>query len=255
MSQPSRREFIQSAATTVTALALSNLASAADRPRRVVVWSEGTAPKDVYPADINSAVAAGLAPLAPAWEVVVAGIDQPDQGLDATRLAGTDVLIWWGHKRHDDVKDDLVRRIVERVKTQGMGFIGLHSAHYCKPYRALMGTACGWREYVADGTSVTIHVKQPDHPIARGIQDFHLPKIERYGEPFVVPEPEAVVLEGEYLRPDGGKEKGRMGLCWTVGRGRVFYFTPGHETYPDFLRDDVRHVLRNAVEWAAPRAA
>ena len=134
-----------------------------------------------------------------------------------------------------------------------MGFISIHSSHFAKPYKALMGTACSWREYKADGTSARVIVKLSDHPIARGVKDFDLPKIERYGEPFAVPEPEAVVLDGVYTKPNGEKEPGRMGLCWTVGKGRVFYFTPGHETYDDFFRPEVRQILRNAVEWAAPK--
>jgi trehalose utilization protein len=115
-----------------------------------------------------------------------------------------------------------------------------------------MGTACSWREYKADGTSVEVIVADPAHPICRGVKNFKLPKIERYGEPFAVPTPEAVPLDGIYTKPDGSKEPGRMGLCWTVGKGKVFYFTPGHETYDDYYRPEVRQILRNAVEWAAP---
>jgi trehalose utilization protein len=62
-----------------------------------------------------------------------------------------------------------------------------------------------------------------------------------------------VVFDGVYTKPNGGKEPGRMGLCWTVGKGKVFYFTPGHETYDDFYRPEVRQILRNAVLWAARR--
>ena len=98
-----------------------------------------------------------------------------------------------------------------------------------------------------------IIVKDPTHPIAKGVKDFSLPKIERYGEPFAVPTPEAVVFDGIYTKPDGQKENGRMGLCWTVGKGRVFYFTPGHETYDDYFRPEVRQIFRNAVEWAGAK--
>jgi trehalose utilization protein len=217
----------------------------------VVVWSEGTAPKDVYPKDINGAVADALRLLV-GWEVIVASIDEPGQGLPPERLAGTDVLIWWGHKRHEEVANALVDRVDRRVREEGMGFIALHSSHFAKPYKRLMGTRCSWREYKADGTAVEVIVKAPDHPIANGVKNFRLPKIERYGEPFAVPTPEAVVLDGVYTKPDGQTEPGRMGLCWTVGKGRVFYFTPGHETYDDFLREEVCRIMRNAVMWAAP---
>jgi trehalose utilization protein len=206
----------------------------------------------MYPHDINGAVADALKSLS-GWEVIVASIDDPDQGLSDERLNATDVLIWWGHKRHGEVKDDLVKRIERRVREQGMGFIALHSSHFAKPYKALMGTPCSWREYKADGTSVQIKVGAPQHPIAQGVKDFELPKIERYGEPFRVPVPEAVPLEGVYTKPDGKTEPGRMGMCWTVGKGRVFYFTPGHETYDDFFRPEVKQIMRNAVQWAAPQ--
>ena len=225
---------------------------AAAAKRRVVVWSEGTAPKKVYPNDINAAIAEGLASLE-GWEVITAGLKDPDQGVSEERLRQTDVLIWWGHQRHGDVADALVERIYKRVHDDGMGFISLHSSHFAKPYKRLMGTRCSWREYMADGTSVKVIVKDPSHPICKGVKDFVLPKIERYGEPFAVPEPEAVPLDGIYTKPNGQTEPGRMGLCWAVGKGRVFYFTPGHETYDDFFRPEVRQILRNAVQWTCSR--
>ncbi|MCX8108667.1 MAG: ThuA domain-containing protein [Verrucomicrobiae bacterium] len=248
----SRRGFLKTASLATTGCLLSPYLIAAQGKRIVVVWSEGTAPKDLYPNDINAAIAEGLKTLN-GWEIRVAHIDQPDQGLPDNLLNAADVLIWWGHKRHGEVKNELVDKIERRVKQEGMGFISVHSSHFAKPYRRLMGTPCSWREYKTDGTSVRIIVKLPDHPIAKGVKDFELPKIERYGEPFRVPEPEAVVLDGIYKKPDGQEEPGRMGMCWTVGKGRVFYFTPGHETYDDFYRPEVRLIMRNAVEWAAPK--
>jgi trehalose utilization protein len=232
---------------------------AATNKRQVVVWSEGTANVDpksklVYPDDINTAIAEGLKPLQDqGWEVIKASLNDPDQGLGEERLNRTDVLIWWGHKRHGDVKDELVSQIDRRVKEQGMGFIGTHSAHFSKALKRLLGTACSWREYVDDGTSAQIVVKEPNHPICHGVKDFKLPKIERYGEPFAVPPPESVPLEGIYTEPDGTTESARMGLCWTLGKGRVFYFTPGHETYNDYYRPEVRHIFVNAVQWTAAK--
>lgn len=248
----SRRSLLGLGAATAAAAVLNINLFAATSQRRVVVWSENTAPVDkVYPKDVNTAIAEGLKSLE-GWDIVIAGIDQPEQGISEALLNSTDVLIWWGHKRHGDVKDELVDRIVKRVKEQGMGFLSVHSSHFAKPYRKLMGTACSWREYKADGTSVKITVKEPNHPIAKGVKDFALPKIERYGEPFAVPTPEAVPFEGIYTKPNGEQEPGRMGLCWTIGKGRVFYLTPGHETYDDFYRPEIRQIMKNAVEWAAP---
>jgi trehalose utilization protein len=224
-----------------------------------VVWSEGTAnvdpaSKDIYPNDINSAIAEGLKPLeGSGWQIVKASLNDPDQGISDELLNSTDVLIWWGHKKHGEVKDELVDKIEKRVKGGEMGFIGTHSCHFAKPFKRLMGTACSWREYVADGTSAEIIVKEPNHPICKGVKNFKLPKIERYGEPFAVPTPEAVPLDGLYTKPSGQTEPGRMGMCWTVVKGKVFYFTPGHETYNDYHRPEVRQIFVNAVQWAAPK--
>ncbi len=256
----SRRTALGLGATLATGVLLDLNLFAATTKRKVVVWSEGTANVDsasklVYPNDINTAIAEGFKPLeAKRWEVVKASLNDPDQGLSEERLASTDVLIWWGHKKHGEVKDELVNQIVKRVKEQGMGFIATHSAHFSKPLKQLLGTRCSWREYVADGTSVEVIVKEPDHPICQGVKNFKLPKIERYGEPFAVPPPEAVPLDGLYTKPDGQTQPGRMGLCWTVGKGKVFYFTPGHETYDDYYRPEVRQIFINAVQWAAPKA-
>ncbi len=218
-----------------------------------MVWSEGTAPKDMYPKDINGAVAEGLTGALKDWEIILGNLSDPDQGVSDELLKKTDVLMWWGHKKHKDVKDELVDKIDRRVREEGMGFLSLHSSHFSKPYKKLMGTACSWREYKADGTSAKVIVKATDHPIAKGVKDFELPKIERYGMPFAVPTPEAIVLDGIYTKPDGKTEPGWMGLCWTVGKGNVFYFTPGHETYDDFFRPEIRLIMRNAVEWAAKK--
>jgi trehalose utilization protein len=252
----SRRQMLGLGAAAATGLLLAPGLLAQQAKRRVLVWSEGTASVDaeskkVYPKDINTAVAEGLKDLE-GWEISTASLTDPDQGVSDEVLKKTDVLIWWGHKKHGDVKDALVNKIVARVKEESMGFISLHSSHFAKPYKKLMGTPCSWAEYVADGTSVKISVKEPNHPIAKGVKDFSLPKIERYGEPFRVPKPEAVPFEGVYTKPNGETAPGRMGLCWTVGKGRVFYFCPGHETYDDFYRPEVRLIMRNAVQWAAP---
>jgi trehalose utilization protein len=255
----SRRTAMGLGATLAAGVLLDVPLFAADNKRKlVVVWSEGTAnvdaaSKKVYPDDINTAIAEGLKPLdSQGWEIVKASLNGPDQGISDELLNRTYVLIWWGHKKHGEVKNELVDKIVGRVKEQGMGFIATHSSHFSKPLKKLLGTPCSWREYVADGTSVEIIVKEPEHPICKGVKDFKLPKIERYGEPFAVPTPESVPLDGVYTRPDGQTQPGRMGLCWTIGKGKVFYFTPGHETYNDYYRPEVRQIFNNAVKWAAP---
>lgn len=224
-----------------------------DRARRcVVVWSEGTAPKAVYPNDINGAVAEGLQELRN-WEVVKANLSDPDQGLPEALLNRADVLIWWGHQKHDQVKNELVDKIVKRVKEDGMGFISLHSSHFAKANKKLMGTPCTWKAYVTDSTTLKITVKDAQHPIAQGVKDFTIKHGERYSDPYAVPTPKAVVFEGDATLKDGKIDHSQIGLTWEVGKGKVFYFQAGHETDPVFFDENVRRIMMNAVRWASAR--
>jgi hypothetical protein len=129
-----------------------------------------------------------------------------------------------------------------------MGFIALHSAHFSKPLKALLGTSGAWSAYVNDGKPHQISVSDPQHPIARGVRPFTIPREERYEEPFVVPAPEAVVFHGFH---ESTKTAARQGLCWTIGKGRFFYFRPGHEEFPVYFMPEIRRILRNAALWAA----
>jgi trehalose utilization protein len=89
----------------------------------------------------------------------------------------------------------------------------------------------------------------PDHPIAAGLPGkWDVPQTEMYNEPFHVPEPDAVVFEERW---DKG-ERFRSGCAWKVDKGRVFYFRPGHETYPVFREETCLRVVLNAARWAAP---
>ncbi len=253
MSEMDRRTFIGGgvAAACATSLMLGTQADAKPQKRRVICWSEGTAPKNIYPADINHAIAEGLSPLK-GWDVVTASLNDADQGLPDDLLNSASVIIWWGHMRHDDVKTELVNKLVHRVKEEGMGFIGTHSAHWSRPFKALMGTPCGWTGgYNEDGSSVAVSVKAPKHPITKGIKDFVIPHTERYTERFEAPDPEQLIFDGVYTLPNGKTEPSRQGMIWTVGKGRVFYFQPGHESYPIYFQEEVRQVFRNAVPWAA----
>ena len=145
--------------------------------------------------------------------------------------------MWWGHQRHGEVTDEHVQRIVERVKKGGMGFIAMHSAHYSKALKALLGTNCGWKGgYVEDGSKLEMIVKDKQHPIAAGISDFSFPHTERYTEPFEIPEPESVVFDGVYTLPDGSKESSRQGMVWTVGKGRVVLLPARPRDLSDLLR-------------------
>jgi trehalose utilization protein len=221
---------------------------------RITVWGENVHEhrsakvKKIYPQGMHAAIAGGLARLLPAAQVATATLQEAEHGLTAERLANTDVLTWWGHLAHDQVADEVVRRVQARV-LEGMGLIVLHSGHYSKIFRLLMGTTCSltWRE--ADERE-RIWVCNPGHPIARGLgRYFELPMEETYGEPFAVPAPEEEV----FLSWFEGGDVFRSGCCWRRGNGSIFYFRPGHEHYPTFHNETVLRVIANAAEWARPR--
>ena len=216
----------------------------------VTIWNEHRHEREddhvatVYPEGIHATIADALADVN---EVQTATLDEREHGLADDVLASTDVLCWWGHDAHDEVDDHVVDRVQERV-LEGMGLIVLHSGHYSKIFKRLMGTSCSlqWRE---DGGVERLWVVDPGHPIADGLEEsFELPETEMYGEPFDVPEPDRLVFTSWF---EGG-EVFRSGCCYRRGNGRIFYFRPGHETYPIYEDEAVRQVLRNAVDWAMP---
>ncbi|OLZ41286.1 trehalose utilization protein ThuA [Natrinema saccharevitans] len=216
----------------------------------VTVWNEyrhertDDAVATVYPDGIHETIAEALAD---DHDVRTATLDDPDHGLTDAALSATDVLLWWGHEAHDEVTDRVVDRVQERV-LEGMGFVPLHSAHYSKPFKRLMGTSCSL-QYREDGEAERLWVVDPGHPIADGLaESIALPETEMYGEPFDVPEPDRLVFVSWFA----GGEVFRSGCCYRRGNGRIFYFRPGHETYPIYEDERVRRVLHNAVEWAAP---
>ncbi len=224
-------------------------------PLRVIVWGENVheatdaAVAAIYPHGMHRAIADGVQALLPDARVETATFQAPEHGLSEARLADTDVLTWWGHRRHAEVSDEVVDRIERRVRA-GMGLIVLHSGHYSKIFQRLMGTPCSliWR---VAGERERLWVCDPAHPIARGIDRyFDLPHEEMYGEPFAVPAPEEQVFISWF---EGG-EVFRSGCCWRRDRGRIFYFRPGHEIYPTYFDANVRRVIANAVEWSAGRA-
>ena len=181
-------------------------------------------------------------------EAVTATLGDPDQGLPDSLLNSADVLIWWGHLAHDKVSDALVDRIEKRVHA-GMGIVFLHSAHFSKVMKKVLGTSCSlrWRE---DGGAERVWTASPTHPIATGIpQGFRIPHEEMYGEHLDIPKPDDVVFLGWFK----GGEAIRAGCTFTRGEGRVFYFQPGHETFPVYRQAEVRQVIKNAVLWAGKK--
>lgn len=226
----------------------------------VIVWNEfqhereNAAVRAIYPDGLHAVIADGLRavpglnPGALPLDVGIATLDQPEHGLTGERLAGCDVLIWWGHKAHGKVADEVVDRVQKRV-LEGMGLIVLHSGHFSKIFRRMMGTNCSlkWRE--ADEKE-RLWVVEPSHPIAAGLGEyFELPYEEMYGERFDIPQPDSTVLISWF---EGG-EVFRSGCCWERGHGRIFYFRPGHETFPIYHNPEVQKVIGNACRWAAPR--
>jgi trehalose utilization protein len=218
----------------------------------VLVWSERTEPAAVYPAGINGAVGWFLQKDL-ALQVKAANITDPDLGVSEAVLDETDVLIWYGHLKHAKVPAAVIKRIVTHVKEKGMGYLPLHSSHFALPFKAVLNEIApvkdvgAWRAYINDGKPTQISVTDPAHPIAKGVTGFTIPETERYDEPFQVPGPETVVFGGTYA--DG--QHARQGLCWTIGKGRVFYFRPGHEEYPIFFQPEVQKIVTNAVHWLA----
>lgn len=219
---------------------------------RVTVWGENVHEKKheavakIYPNGMHEAIAAGLKE-SKGLEVKVATLDQAEHGLTEEVLANTDVLTWWGHCAHQLVEDKIVDRVQKRV-LEGMGLIVLHSGHYSKIFKRLLGTTCSltWREA---GEKERIWVCNPGHPIAQGIDKyFEIPQEEMYGEPFAIPNPDEVV----FLSWFQGGEAFRSGATWKRGNGKIFYFRPGHETYPTYYQKEVRQVIANAVHWAKP---
>ncbi|WP_027086160.1 ThuA domain-containing protein [Cohnella panacarvi] len=222
-----------------------------DNALRVTVWNENRHEKanpvvrQIYPQGIHGAIAGFLKEAG--FETRTATLDEPEHGLTDATLESTDVLIWWGHLAHGEVSDEIVRKVQQRV-LDGMGLIVLHSGHFSKIFRALMGTGCDlkWRE--ADERE-RLWVVAPGHPIAEGIGEYiELDKEEMYGEHFDIPAPDELIFMSWF---EGG-EVFRSGCAYARGSGKVFYFRPGHETYPTYHNKQIQRVIANAVKWATP---
>ena len=285
-------------------LLLCSLVSAvfAAEPIRVLVWDEQQPEqKQGYGEKfLGETLAAQLAKL-PGLAVKTAKLDETDQGLGDAALEATDVLIFWCHRRVKDQDDARMEAVVKRVMEGKLGFIGLHSAHWAKPFVRLMQErtkadavkalpaaeratakweflndapyykgvgraarvtpfvekgegnvykltlpACVFPVYRNDGMPSHVTTLLPQHPIAAGLPaQWDIPRTEMYGEPFHVPPPDEVVFEEKW---DKG-EHFRSGCVWQVGKGRVFYFRPGHETYGIFQQAETQRVVENAVRW------
>lgn len=220
---------------------------------QITVWNEYVHEKEqqevaqVYPDGIHNAIKSMLDPEVD-FQVRTATLDQPEHGLTQEVLDHTDVLLWWGHMAHHKVEDEIVDCVYQRV-LQGMGLIVLHSGHASKIFQRLTGAASQdlkWRE---SGDTEKIWLIDPSHPIAAGIPEMiQIDHEETYGEHFNIPTPDEVV----FLSWFSGGEVFRSGCCFHRGRGKIFYFRPGHETYPIYYREDIMQVIKNAIRWAQP---
>lgn len=200
----------------------------------------------VYPKGIHGAIQEMLG-VYEDLEIRTATLEMPEHGLTDEVLNNTDVLLWWGHKKHKDVSDEIAAKVAQRV-LDGMGLIVLHSGHLSKPFVKLMGTCCRskWRE---NDEKERIWIIEPAHQICQGLPEFiELPQEETYGERFEVPTPDELVFISWFA----GGEVFRSGCCYKRGLGKIFYFRPGHEEYPTFYRKDITQVLYNAIQWAKP---
>ena len=214
----------------------------------VTVWDETEGPLGPYPQGIYNAIAKFLINTGVFGTIRTATQPQPEHGLSEDVLNDTDVLIWWGHHYHNQVDDQIVERVRKRV-ISGMGLLVLHSGHASKIFSKLMGTdtlRLRWRE--ADGLERVWNI-EPNHPITAGLPEyFEIPHSEMYGEYFQIPTPDELLFISWY---EGG-EVFRSGCTFKRGEGRIFFFSPGHETYPIYEMPEVQQIIINAVKWAAP---
>lgn len=260
-------------------------------------------PRGPYPDFIGNHIASDLAKN-PKLKVKSASINDPDQGLLTKALLECDVLVYWGHIRHDEISNEKSDEIANLIKNGDLAMLVLHSAHWATPMMAAMEakaaqnaieslseesrsrakvTFFGKRERIMpkrdnkltldsqytqqkDG-SIEIKLERPnccfpacchpveyskirtllpEHPIAANVPPlFVLPQTEMYDAPFHVPDPDELIFEETW--EDG--EHFRSGMAWNIGKGKVFYFRPGHETYPVFFDERVLKIIENATVW------
>ncbi len=303
-----RRELAVGLAAASAGLALGRAARAAE-PIRVLIWDEQQpAQKEAYPNFLGNAIADHLRKQGAAFDVRSARLDDPEQGLSTAAIEATDVLIWWGHQRHGEVKREKALALVERIRAGKLSLLALHSAHWSVPFIEAMNAravddalsslpqaerrkarvttvpaqmrlyrkdepvtpscerkvgvdgqielvvklpSCVFTGVRNDGTPSHLRTVLPRHPIAKGVpESFDIPKTEIYDGPFHVPKPDSMIF---HERWDGG-EQFDSGCLWGLGKGEVFYFRPGHETYPIFLQEIPIRIVENAVRHLGRRA-
>lgn len=214
----------------------------------VTVWNEQEEGIGPYTTGLHNALADFIKASGLFNTVRTAVLTQPAHGLTDEVLTDTDVLLWWGHMHHHLVADEIVEKVRQRVYA-GMGLLVLHSAHAAKIFSALLGTNASklrWRE---NDEFERVWVIEPGHPIAQGVPEYiDIPQSEMYGEVFNIPAPDELVFMSWY---DGG-ELFRSGCTFKRGNGRIFFFSPGHESFPIYEMPAIQQIILNGIKWAAP---
>ena len=218
---------------------------------KVTVWNEAVHEKfsrevaRVYPDGIHGCIKAFLSK-EDDFEIRTATFFDEEHGLTEEVLDNTDVLIYWSHALQDEFSDEVAERIKRHVLS-GMGLIALHSAHYSKMLRLLMGTTMTlkWKHDESENLWCTA----PLHPIANGIPEvIDIPEEEMYGEPFDIPKPDDVIFTGWF----SGGCVFRSGVTFSRGNGKIFYFQPGHETNQTYYIPEIQRIIVNAVRFCNP---
>ena len=219
---------------------------------RVLVWCENIQNKTqdnvkaAYPEGMHNTIA-GFLNADPNISASTATLDDPECGVTDDILAGIDVVLWWGHVGHNKVPDEVVERLYNRVVQNGMGIICLHSAHFSKIFKRLMGTTCSLSITKPEFRAEKLWTLLPGHPIAAGISNpVDIEIEEAYNEFFDIPQPDELVFNAAFA--DCGSF--RAGAAYHRGRGKVFYFQPGHETYQIYRQKEIQEIIFNAVYWA-----
>lgn len=169
------------------------------------------------------------------------------EDFDENALNNADVVVWWAHWYHNQVSNDLVEKITDRVH-KGMGLICLHSAHKSKVFMRVTGTSGSlkWRDV---GEQERLWCVDVNHPINDGLGEYvDLIHEEMYGEPFDIPTPDELIYLGWFK----GGEVLRAGFVVKRGRGKMFYLNCGHEEYPIYKNDNIRKIIINASNYVKP---
>ena len=218
----------------------------------VTVWCDGS--DELRHAEIPQLYPGGIARYTAeylredtALEVRISAFQDAAYGLGDDLLQETDVLVMYSHFFNDQLPQDRLDAVCRRVREQGMGLVLLHSALWMNLTRQLVGP-CGYAAYREIGEKERVWTVLPDHPIASGMPvSFEFQHSEMYQESAGFPRPDDVIFLSWY---EGG-EASRAGVTWTRGKGRIFYFSPGHAMYDVMQSAHYHQVVRNGVRWAA----